>query len=288
MLAPMGDLGIDTAVERIGDDGDVARFRGELSKEWEIWGPMGGYVASVAMRAAGEAGRFSRPASFFCQYLGVASFGTVDIAVTTLRSAKTALAQRVEVTQQDRRILEATVWSIGDVEGLEHDDTHRQRPDVPGPDETPNILDLLTEDDKAQGPGFPFWRNLESKPINFERERTPPYEPVWREWLRFIPTAIFEDPWVDACRALIVIDVQSWPAASRAHAWGHNFIAPSLDLYVAFHQLKPASEWLLADGHGPVASDGVTAWNGRLWSDDMTLVASGTGQLLCRRVPAPG
>ena len=48
------------------------------------------------------------------------------------------------------------------------------------------------------------------------------------------PTPTFDDPWIDACRALILIDVQSWPAAGSAHPWGSGFIAPSLDLYVAF------------------------------------------------------
>src|SRR5688572_23385887 len=115
----MGDLGVDTAVEQIGE----GRYTATLSAEWEIWGPMGGYIASVALRAAGAESPFARPASFFCQYLGVASFDAVDLVVTTLRSARTALAQRVEITQGDRRILEATVWSVGDVDGLEHDRT---------------------------------------------------------------------------------------------------------------------------------------------------------------------
>ncbi len=61
----MGDLGIDTAVESLGD----GRYRGTLSKEWEIWGPMGGYVAAVAFRAAGAESVFPRPASFACHYL---------------------------------------------------------------------------------------------------------------------------------------------------------------------------------------------------------------------------
>ena len=40
--------------------------------EAEIWGPMGGYVASVALRAAGAHSRFDRPASIVGHFLGVA------------------------------------------------------------------------------------------------------------------------------------------------------------------------------------------------------------------------
>ena len=112
----MGDLAEDTAVVQV----DTEHFRAEVSADWEIWGPMGGYIASIALRAVGATSPF-RPASFFCQYLGVAAFDTVDVAVTELRSARTAAAHRAEITQNGKRIMEATVWSVGDVEGLEHD-----------------------------------------------------------------------------------------------------------------------------------------------------------------------
>ena len=45
----MGDLAIDTAVRARGD----GLFEATLSADWEIWGPMGGYVAACALRAAG-------------------------------------------------------------------------------------------------------------------------------------------------------------------------------------------------------------------------------------------
>jgi acyl-CoA thioesterase II len=282
----MGDLEHDTRVELVRRDGDVAHYRARLSKEWEIWGPMGGYVASAALRAAGAESPFDRPASFFCQYLGVAAFEDIDLAVTPIRVARTALAQRVEVTQGDRRILECTVWSIGGVDGLAHDVTATLRPDVASPDELRPIEELLSEEELQQGPAFAFWNNLDARPLHFSREPPVDPAPVWQEWVRFRPTPTFSDPWVDACRALIVVDLQSWPSAGRAHPRGHGFIAPSLDLYVAFHDPCPDSAWLLADGAGPIARDGLMAWNGRLWSEDRRLIASGTGQLLCRRIPA--
>src|SRR4051812_43115549 len=61
----MGDLGIDTEVRAVGD----GRYEATLSREWEIWGPMGGYVAAFALRAAGASSPFDRPATFSCHFL---------------------------------------------------------------------------------------------------------------------------------------------------------------------------------------------------------------------------
>jgi acyl-CoA thioesterase len=132
---------------------------------------------------------------------------------------------------------------------------------------------------------FPFWDNVESRPVDFVPEWPPstPLPPTYRSWSRFRPTATFDDPWLDAARAAILVDVQSWPAAHRHHAWQDpKVIAPSLDLYVAFHQPALDEPWLLLDGYSPVAAEGLIGWTGRLWSGTRRLVASGGGQLLCR------
>jgi acyl-CoA thioesterase-2 len=278
----MGDLGVDTAVTALGD----GRYTAQVSQEYEIWGPMGGYVASIALRAAGAEAGFHRPVSFFCHYLGVAAFDEVQLHVTKLRGGRNAESFRVSMHQGERAILEATVWTITGVEGLEHDLT--LAPEVPGPDGLKDIRELLPDEE----PLFPFWNNLDERPIGWH-DTWPPAEaldPTWRQWLRFTPTATFDDPWIDACRSVVLVDVMGWPSAHQHHAWkwpnGQEWMAPNLDLYVAFHTPCPDVEWLLVDGHAPFAGEGLIAWNGRLWSADRRLVASGSGQLLCRRVPA--
>jgi len=45
----MGDLAADTAVVARGD----RSLRSDVERGLEIWGPMGGYVAACALRAAG-------------------------------------------------------------------------------------------------------------------------------------------------------------------------------------------------------------------------------------------
>ena len=67
----MGDLGQDTALNVCGD----GHYQATLSADWEIWGPMGGYVAACALRAGGATTEHLRPAAFSCHYLGVARFG---------------------------------------------------------------------------------------------------------------------------------------------------------------------------------------------------------------------
>ncbi len=275
----MGDLAIDTAVAAAGDGHYVAR----LSAEWEIWGPMGGYVAAVALRAAGAASPFARPVSFFCHYLSVARFDRVDLDVTVLRSGRTALSQRVRVTQEGKPVLEATVWSAADNEGLEHDET--DAPGVDGPEAFAPVEELAPDRPSV----YRFWDNVEMRPVQFATTWPPPgpMAPAWQAWCRFRPRSVFDDdPWVDACRSVILVDVQSWPAVSRRHAWTepHGFVAPSLDLYVAFHAPAPTEPWLLADGVAPVSCHGVLGWTGRLWTRQGSLVSSGGGQALYRRV----
>jgi acyl-CoA thioesterase-2 len=277
----MGNLAVDTGVERV----DEHRYRATLNKDWEIWGPMGGYIASFALRSIAEENTFPRPASFSCHYLSVAAFEEIDIVVTPLRTSRVAGSYRAEILQGDRRILEATAWAIADgVEALEHDDA--AAPAVAGPDELPDLAELLADVEES-GPPFPFWNNFDVRPLQFRKDWPPPepLPPSFQEWIRFLE-GDYTDPWVDACRALVLVDIQSWPAANQPHAYRqHNMYAPSLDLYVAFHQ-RPTSDWLLVDGHSAVGNGGLLGWTGRLWDADRKLVASGGGQLLCRPMRA--
>jgi acyl-CoA thioesterase-2 len=272
----MGNLAVDTALEQLGE----GRFQATLSPDWEIWGPMGGYVASCALRAAGAAGGHPFPAAFSCHYLGVARFEPIDIAVETRRSGRSASSQRVEVTQDGRPVLDAMVWSTEAVEGLEHDET--VPPQVPGPEALPGMDELMPDSPRP----FPFWENLEAKPIEFEPVWPPdgPRAARWQEWLRFVPTPTFADPWVDAARLVILVDLPSWPSAHRPHAWRNPpFTAPTLDLNVAFHRPASSEEWLLCDGVAPLSTGGLFGWTARVWSPTGRLHASGGGQCLYRR-----
>jgi acyl-CoA thioesterase-2 len=317
----VGDLAVDTAVEPLdggvanesgpGDDlgdpggghggrsggpggggsrggdepGPPRRYAGRLSADWAIWGPNGGYVASLALRAAGLATGRARPASIVAHLLGVAAFDAVDLDVTVLRSSRFATSARVSLTQGGRPILEALVWGVdpGGV-ALAHD--MAAGPDVLQPGGLP------TRDERIAGippdqrpPDMPFFRNVDQRALGWHDEWPPagPEEPHGLWWFRFRPTPRFADPWVDACRSLIPVDTMGWPAASLAHAHVDppQAIAVTVDLSVRFH--RPADdEWLLVEAVSPVGADGLVAATGRVWDRAGTLVASGGQTMLCR------
>jgi acyl-CoA thioesterase-2 len=255
-----------------------------LQQDWEIWGPMGGYVAAVALRAAGLATPHPNPAAFSCHYLGVARFEPVDIRVEARKEGRAASSHRVEITQDGRPILDAIVWSTAENEGLDHDET--AFPEVALPEDLASIQELLPPD--AQPP-FKFWENFDAKPIAFEVEWPPegPRPARWQEWLRFLPTASYDDPWIDGARSVILVDLPSWPSAHRPHAWKQEpWMAPTLDLNVAFHQPTAGEDWLLCDGSAPLSTRGLFGWTARVWSTGGRLHASGGGQCLYRRMRA--
>jgi acyl-CoA thioesterase II len=275
----VGDLSIDTAVERHGD-----RYQGTLSEDWQIWGPNGGYVASVALRAAAAESSFLRPASISCHYLSRAAAGPVDLDVVRLRQAKHAQSLRVSMTQGDRTVLEALVWMVDDVDGLEHD--HAHMPEVLAPADLQPIEELT---DNPRSQRYSFFTNLDERPTSWiaDWEHREPSEPRVMAWFRFRPVATFPDPAVDACRSLILTDTMEWPAAVRAHTGELPWVAPSLDLSVRFHRFQPDSEWLFSDTTASVAADGLIGGSASVWSAAGKLLATGGEQMLCRSMPTP-
>src|SRR3990172_4675765 len=90
----MGDFGIDTRAE-----GGGGRYRAHISREWEIWGPNGGFVAAIALRAAGREAEIARPASFSGHFLGRAAFAPVDLDVTKVHGGRRSEALHVVMRQ---------------------------------------------------------------------------------------------------------------------------------------------------------------------------------------------
>jgi acyl-CoA thioesterase II len=287
----MGDLEKDTAVE-----GANGHYVATLSPDWEIWGPNGGYVAAVALRAAGAHSQHPRPASVLCHFLNVATFDQVEINVETLRGSRRAESMRVSMIQGDRRILEALVWAVDEgLTGLEHDVA--PIPSVPVPEDLTPIEDLYSLGDDR--PRFSFFDNLEERPVHWvaDWENRPKGDPVHQCWYRFRTRPVPVDAWVDAGRLAIMVDTFQWPAAVRGHAGGSvDHMAPSLDLACRFHRLSPSLDnvkgaegddedgWLLVEARSPVATAGLVGGTAAVWDRNGSLLASGGQQMLCRPV----
>jgi acyl-CoA thioesterase II len=268
----MRDLGGDTAVS-----GGAGRYSATLHEGWDIWGPQGGYVASVALRAAGELTSLRRPASFTCHFLRPAQIGNVEVRVESRRQTRRAESLRVTCVQNDARILEAMVWTVDGVAGVDHDAA--QAPDAPEPAAVQPWENYLPGGEQP----FPFWSNFDVRPVHPEPEGwARAGAPRFLTWMRLRSPTDHDDPFVDAARMLVVADSTMFPAATLAHEGGFPYIAPSLDLTLSFHRVGGASEWLLVEGLSPLSEGAVVAGAASIWSSDGRLLASGQQQMLQR------
>lgn len=275
----MGDLDRDTAVT--GGDG---RYTATLAEDWRIWGPMGGYVASIALRAcAAEIDATLPVASFTCQFLSSARFEPVDVSVDVRRATSRTALVVAQLTQEGRPALDAQTWFAAPSTVVEHDHAAPHRYGRPE-DHTPIDLSGLDL------PPMPFWDNFDRKLVDWveDWEGFPGGDPEWAEWVRYLPTTTFDDPVLEACRLVLLADLPSFPAAIRAYPASERlWIAPSLDLSVQLHHLDDLGEWLLVHGSAPIAGRGLLGFRSEVWTATGRMVASGAGQLLVRPLP-PG
>ena len=296
----MGDFEADTRVEPLANDssdgdesdesdggGERGRYTATLVDDWAIWGPNGGYVASVALRAAGAASVFPRPATFKCQFLAAGRFDRVDIEVRSIRRGRNAEALSVVLSQGDRTLVSALCWTIPEPTAstprMEHD--YAPMPRVPPPSELDESR-VVTK--RNGGEQHSFWQNFERWSPDWyapgEKRVRPPSYTCWH---RFLPTARFDCPFTDAARSLLLIDTNGWPAAHGPYDEDQPFIAPSLDVAVQFHRPAHDSELLLCESEAPIATEGLIGTRGRVWDESGRLVASGGSQLLVRPMPQP-
>jgi len=183
------------------------------------------------------------------------------------------------MSQQGQPIFDAMVWSVGDVGGLEHD--FAPMPETVEPESVPSNAERLAA--VGEEPHFTFWENFDVRSpnlIDFMKSR-PPSDPVAGDWYRFIPRSTFDDPWVDACRTVILLDTLGWPAACHVHI-DSEYIAPSIDLAVGFHHRRPDEPWLYAEAKSPSGAGGLIACESRVWARDGALLGIASSQLLCR------
>jgi acyl-CoA thioesterase len=265
-------IGLDEATALEGEGGNYST---RLSEAWEIWGPSGGYLAALTLRAAGLCAEIPRPASYYCHFLASPEFDEVELAVEVLKRGRRSESLAVRMTQRGKPVLFAMVRTAADAPGYEHQEA--QMPDV-----QPPAASEPFERTRDGVPIFPFWGNVSCR--RPEQGDAGEGRAALREWVRFDPTPSFADPFVDAARPLILLDTFGWPAAYQRYR-GRDFVAPNLDTSIWFHQASSKSEWLLIDHENHVAGDGLLGVGGRVWNEDGSLLASGGAQLCC--IPSP-
>ena len=278
----MGNLAVDTTLTPTIEGG----FTANLSRDWEIWGPNGGYMAAFALAAARQISGRARPANATVHFLGAASFDApIEISTTVQRATRQATSVHVRVDQGGKAILAAMVWAVdAGIEGLEHADA--PAPAVAPWHELPTISELIEANPQATPSSYAFWRNFEQRPTSWlgaeewdQRELGPA---LYEDWLRF-DSAPANDEWAQAARLLLLVDLGAWPSVGRRHRT-ESWVAPSIDVSCEFHHLDPADEWCLLRGTSAVARDGLIGSHQQVWNERGDLVASGISHLLCRRV----
>jgi acyl-CoA thioesterase len=125
-------VALDAATELEGDGGS---YTARLSDAWEIWGPSGGYLAALTLRAAGMVARIPRPVSYYCHFLSPPDFARVELAVLGVKQGRRSESLAVRMSQDGTDILAALVRTAAEGPGYRHQEV--AAPAVPGPDASP-------------------------------------------------------------------------------------------------------------------------------------------------------
>lgn len=271
--------------------GGGGRYRAELSAAYRTaTGPFGGYLATIALRAAAAETDKPRPTSFSCHFLAIADPGPLDITVSCVHQTRRAASLTVDIGQGDARIATAMAWFTQPAGGVDC-----AAPRVPHA--IPPELVRPFEEVHRNFRGFWF---AEARPI-YEpvlSQPSPPREPPWslndleylvdpdeptlRAWGRLRPVDRFDDPALEAGRSLVLADWFIPFLAAGRHAGRRVVLHSSLDLRASFHSPPPHSPWLYCEASVGVAREGIAAGDARVWSRDGELVATVSQQMVQR------
>ena len=145
LLRVMGNFDSDTRVT-----GSSGRYEAKLSEDWRVWGPAGGYVAAIALRAAGMEAQIKRPASFSGHFLRVGDFREVDLEVAPLHAGRRSESIHVVMRQDGRPLFQGILRTAVEAEGLEHNEA--EMPVMPEPAGLKTWPEILPLDVAERGP----------------------------------------------------------------------------------------------------------------------------------------
>ena len=285
MTQDASDLEQATRVQAGASGGHVA----QLSDAWEIWRAKRRLPGGDRAARRGDGRTDSQAGELLLPFPALAQLRRGAARRRVLKQAAARSPSPWTMTQQGKPILHALVKTAADAPGYSHQ--HPRAPAVPAPESLKNFEELLAPEWR---PRFSFWNNIERRPVDQSIERGWPPDPntdgeraapVLCQWARYRPRACFEDPFLDAARALILLDTYGFPAAyQRYRSW--EYLAPNLDTSAWFHGFSPQCEWLLIDSECSIAGGGLMGVSGRVWDTDGRLLATGAAQLCC--IPGDG
>jgi acyl-CoA thioesterase len=233
-----------------------------LSKSWDVWGPNGGYLCALMMMAVGEEAQGNVPVSYMGQYLRSPRYDEVEINVDCIKQGKLTSAFDVSMVQDGKIMARAAVW-VGLPRNTTMDYQLRYQSD--------NFISLQDAVGRPPVGPMPMWDNLEIRKVTNHGGH-------YSHWYRFIQDIDLTNPFADAARSLILIDTMQWPARYFMEKTPPEYVAPSLDLYVQFHQFNSASQWLFSEASTNIARHGLVAGSATVWDEEGQLLASGGSQ----------
>jgi len=251
-------------------------FTIDLDPAWEGWGPAGGYLAAIALAAAGRVvPEGHRPVTLTAQFLSKAAPGRIEVRAD-IRKPGGASMVNVALLQSDRCFFQAQIWTTAKKEGPRSNNL--RMPSVPLPDE----LETLESHFSKRGRRLvKFWSNLDCRPVEFRVPgEAPPRNSRLERWYRFRDETVPLNAFGRAARAAVLIDANIWAAHWRMLNSEPAYAGPSLDLTLWFHDGGDYSDWMLIDAASPIAADAVVHGTGSVWTIDGRLVATGGGNCL--------
>jgi acyl-CoA thioesterase len=271
------DLSRETAVER--DWTGV--WRGALSEDWQIWGPMGGVVSGLALRAVlGEAEHEDlAPVSVYTRFVDQVHPGTVEVQPRWTKRSRRVSYASAELRQDGQvRLTTDLVLARGLRERAAH-----ERGAPPRGDDWFDVRQALPPDSSHPMIRYPFFQRLELWQIPSTRERE-----TFDLRVRFLEPQRFATPGERATCLLALLDSCMYPASTMPHTehtegtfhpLDSGFAAPSLDLCVHVHRLDWEGEWFSLSATSRHAGGGVVHGDARVWDEAGRLLGSATQQL---------
>lgn len=258
---PRSDFDAATAVRRA--EGPV--ILADLDPTWDVGGGIlnGGYLLSVAGRAAVLESPHEHPVAMSASYLRAASGGPATLTVTPGPAGRTLAHSLITLADDGGPIItvQATTATLGDEAPVYSEPA----PDAPGPDE---CLDMGGNAHLAQVPlDLPgLSRHVESRldPATAMWALGQPLEePVLRAWVR-----LADGRPADPLALLLFADV----LPPTGFALGHSGWAPTVQLQVLVRAL-PAPGWCLVEARSSEIAGGWVDEDYRIWDSTGRLVA---------------
>jgi acyl-CoA thioesterase len=281
------DLAADTAVTRL----RVAPgwYTANLPAAWNFRSPAGGVLMTVAMRAMKQELNDPelRPLSANTHFCSPVPAGPLEVRVEILRHGRAAAQIRAQLssTMMPGPGLEVSATFGRDREGIDVLDS--KPPDVPSPEELPDLLEMPGADpderpiffknfDTRLALGHPWWS-----------EGWEPREARIARWFRYLHPQRLRDGRLDPLALPPIADTMPPALLQKLGPGTPPFHAPSLDLTLHFLE-DTSSQWILTDVHAVRARAGYASADVEIWDDGGRLLATGTQMMMLRKIPDGG